>query len=1107
MKKTILLILMLLPIIANAYDFEVDGIGYNIVSSKDKTVEADASDLKTIIIPETISYSGISFTVIGVKAYFLSISSISLPSTIEYFVSLSSGGRIGTYDIFISDISKFLRIEKRGFPDEGGYGKYNLYLNNELITEINYPSDCDSITNVLENCQNNIEQLYIPHSVRKIAHGAFQDCKNLKKVIIDGELKELPGETFSGCINLESIKMSNSIECIGSYCFSGCKNLSNIELPSNLQRINTGAFWGCESLMSIKFPKNILLIGGGAFQGCISLKKITIPQKVISIEGGAFYGCSGLKKITFEGNLHEIGEQAFDGCSSIEEIVSSQNQLYNINENTFSKLAYMFATLIVPIGLKDVYNNSQGWNLFENVTEDESCMRYDILNDNLKYMLKDISSIKYSYSQMLHLKIQGSLTNNSNNVIYLRKYEYVIDDEIIKRNLDPENTHLFAIQPNSNYDFLFDYWFSYYKDNTFDKQSLKKIIFYFSDETSNYLFESDVRQYYTLQYMVGEGEMYITYKIAEGDPIVPETPPTREGYTFSGWSEIPETMPNHDVYVNGYFTINKYKLTYKVDNEEYKSYDVEYASTITPETAPTKEGYTFSGWSEIPETMPASDVTITSTFTINKYKLTYIVDGEEYKSYEIEYNSGITPEVAPTKDGYTFSGWSDIPETMPASDVTVTGSFERVYEAKDIPIVIDKLLRGNIDDEDIALYDMNGDGELNIGDLILIMRAVNNGTNRSAVNRAAANNQTIELSANNVTMKPGETTTLNVSLSNSTNGIYGILYELQLPEGFSLEKGWNDKLYEMSGNQADDMICSDLVLGNGAYRFIIYSATLQELKGGDFMSFNLKADDAQTLGDYTVSISNVVLSDYDGQVTKEDGMSVGVKVINSFTLLYKVDGEDYKSYEVEYGSAISPEAEPTKEGYTFSGWSEIPETMPAEDVIVTGTFTVKQYILTYVVDGTVYKEYCYDYGSSIAPEAEPTKEGYTFSGWSEIPETMPANEVYVVGTFTINKYKITYMIDGEVYRTEEVEYGAEIQTPTPETHEGYDFEWSDVPTTMPADDIVIYGAYTSTGIKAILANETDVKIFTVSGKPLNKLQKGVNIIRTRDGKTKKIVVK
>ena len=60
---------------------------------------------------------------------------------------------------------------------------------------------------------------------------------------------------------------------------------------------------------------------------------------------------------------------------------------------------------------------------------------------------------------------------------------------------------------------------------------------------------------------------------------------------------------------------------------------------------------------------------------------------------------------------------------------------------------------------------------------------------------------------------------------------------------------------------------------------------------------------------------------------------------------------------------------------------------------------------------------------------------------------------------------------------------------------------------MPAHDITINGAYTPTGIEAILASEPDVKIFTVSGKPLNKLQKGVNILRYKDGRTRKIVVK
>ena len=179
---------------------------------------------------------------------------------------------------------------------------------------------------------------------------------------------------------------------------------------------------------------------------------------------------------------------------------------------------------------------------------------------------------------------------------------------------------------------------------------------------------------FKLTYQV-DGYEYKSVFIQAGEAITAEAEPTKEGYTFSGWSNIPTTMPAKNVTVTGTFTINKYKLVYKVDGEDYKSYDVEYGKAITAETAPTKEGYTFSGWSDIPETMPAKDVTITGSFSVNNYKLIYKVDGEDYKSYDVEYGSTITPEAEPTKDGYIFSGWSEIPETMPAKDVTITGTF------------------------------------------------------------------------------------------------------------------------------------------------------------------------------------------------------------------------------------------------------------------------------------------------------------------------------------------------------------------------------------------------------------------------------------------------
>ena len=123
--------------------------------------------------------------------------------------------------------------------------------------------------------------------------------------------------------------------------------------------------------------------------------------------------------------------------------------------------------------------------------------------------------------------------------------------------------------------------------------------------------------------------------------------------------------------------IPNYILTYIVDGEVYKTYEIEYNTPIVPEDEPIKEGYSFSGWSDLPDVMPAHDVTVQGSFSINSYTLSYMVDGEEYKSYDVEYNATITPEPEPIKVGYTFSGWSEIPETMPAYDVTVTGSFTK----------------------------------------------------------------------------------------------------------------------------------------------------------------------------------------------------------------------------------------------------------------------------------------------------------------------------------------------------------------------------------------------------------------------------------------------
>ena len=189
---------------------------------------------------------------------------------------------------------------------------------------------------------------------------------------------------------------------------------------------------------------------------------------------------------------------------------------------------------------------------------------------------------------------------------------------------------------------------------------------------------------YTINFDTNGGTTIESITQDYGTTITPPENPTREGYTFLGWEPaIPETMPIGGLTVVAQWQINNYTITYLVDGEEYKTSSVTYGTNLTPEEEPTREGYTFSGWNGLPETMPAEDVVVTGTFIINQYLLTYILDGEEYKSYEIDYNTALTPEPVPVKKGMTFSGWGEIPETMPAHDLTLTGSYSWSKETVD----------------------------------------------------------------------------------------------------------------------------------------------------------------------------------------------------------------------------------------------------------------------------------------------------------------------------------------------------------------------------------------------------------------------------------------
>ena len=183
---------------------------------------------------------------------------------------------------------------------------------------------------------------------------------------------------------------------------------------------------------------------------------------------------------------------------------------------------------------------------------------------------------------------------------------------------------------------------------------------------------------YVLLYVVDDG-IYGAEILNYGDEVI-LIDPTKKGYTFSGWSEAPETMPANDVNISGTFIINKYLVTFKIDDEVIATDSLEYGTVIIVPDAPEKEGHFFNGWGEVEEIVPANDLTYEGGYSINSYLLTYVIDGDTIKADSVAYGTEIIvidEPAKPAKEGYTFCGWSEIPATMPAHDVVVNALFTK----------------------------------------------------------------------------------------------------------------------------------------------------------------------------------------------------------------------------------------------------------------------------------------------------------------------------------------------------------------------------------------------------------------------------------------------
>ena len=184
--------------------------------------------------------------------------------------------------------------------------------------------------------------------------------------------------------------------------------------------------------------------------------------------------------------------------------------------------------------------------------------------------------------------------------------------------------------------------------------------------------------------------------------------------------------------------------------------------------------------------------------------------------------------------------------------------------------------------------------------------------------------------------------------------------------------------------------------------------------------------------------------------------------INQYTVTVKPEnGEADITITQDYGTQIAAPADLTREGYTFIGWdTEIPTTMPAENMTITAKWKVNSYTITFdTAGGSEIAPITQDYGTQIAAPADPTREGYTFIGWDKaIPATMPAENLTVTAKWKVNSYTITFdTAGGSEIAPITQDYGTAITAPADPTREGYTFIGWDkaIPATMPAENMTV----------------------------------------------------
>ncbi len=390
MKKLLFSFFVILPIVVNAYDFNVNGLYYNITSLSSATVEVTfGPDYYSgdIIIPNKVIYQEkeYSVTAIGENAFHDDLMSMDEKNITVKMNSIMT--EIGPYAFKGSKIktitipNNVLSIKECAFDD-------CLYLEEMIFEDSDDPIDLGSgwINPNFEHFpffygfsrNGKFKKLYIGRVLNSLTRNN-RYCSNIfglglkdygdasvETIILGEKITRIEDYSFTEIPALKEVLILGKISYVGVAAFMGDTSIESFEIPDNCT-VGKSAFADCSGLKNVSIGN--VNIADNQFENCTGLTSIDLPHDTKSIGEYAFAGCSGLNSLIIPRNVKNIGHHAFEDCKNLNSIKSFIMMPYDIDESTFSSIIYLNVPLQVPQGKKTSYSNAGGWKNFATIND------------------------------------------------------------------------------------------------------------------------------------------------------------------------------------------------------------------------------------------------------------------------------------------------------------------------------------------------------------------------------------------------------------------------------------------------------------------------------------------------------------------------------------------------------------------------------------------------------------------------------------------------------------------------------------------------------------------------------------------------------------------